>query len=111
VRFEVLLLDQASEFIDSLPVKLKAKTLRTIELLIQFGSGLPMPHSRKLAGHDLWELRVRFAGDICRLFYFHHREAVYIVTSGYVKKTDRTSRGEITKAVRLKQQFLAEEKS
>ena len=107
--YEVLLLDEARVFIDRLPIKLKAKTLRTVELLVHFGPELPMPHSRKLAGHDLWELRVRFAGDICRLFHFHHRGTVYVVTSGYVKKTGRTSRTEITKAARLEQQFLAEE--
>jgi len=71
--FEVLLLDDARTFIAKLPIKLKAKTLRTIALLVHFGSALPMPHSRKLTGHDLWELPVRFAGDICRLFYFHYR--------------------------------------
>ena len=107
--FEVLLLDEAGAFIDGLPVKLKAKTLRTVELLVCFGPELPMPHSRKLSGHDLWELRVRFAGDICRMFFFHHRGTVYVVTSGYVKKTDRTSQTEIAKAIRLKQQFLVEE--
>ena len=68
-----------------------------------------MPHSRKLTGHDLWELRVRFAGDICRLFYFHSRGTVYVVTSGDVKKTDRTSQTEIARATHLKQQFLTEE--
>ena len=52
---------------------------------------------------------MRFAGDICRMFYFHHRGTVYVVTSGYVKKTDRTSQTEIAKAIRLKQQFLVEE--
>ena len=96
-------------FIGSLPIKMRAKALRTIELLEQFGPGLPMPHSRKLSGHQLWELRVRFGSDICRLFYFHHKDAVYVVTSGYVKKTVRTSRSEIDRASRLKAQFLKEE--
>ena len=41
--FEVLLLDEARAFIDRLPVKLKAKTLRTVELLVRFGPDLPMP--------------------------------------------------------------------
>lgn len=111
MSFEVLLLDDAQAFIARLPIKLKAKTLRTIDLLVQFGPALPMPHSRKLTGRNLWELRVRFAGDICRLFYFHHRRAIYVVTSGYVKKADRTSPTEIDKAVRLMQRFLAEEES
>ena len=107
--YEVILLDQAAEFIRDLSVKLRAKALRTIELLAQFGPRLSMPHSKKLAGHELWELRVRFGKDICRLFYFHHQGAVYVVTSGYVKKSNRTSNTEIERAVRLQRQFLKEE--
>lgn len=109
MRFQVILLDEAASFVASLSAKMRAKTLRTIELLEEFGSGLPMPHSRKLSGQELWELRVRFARDICRLFYFHHQGPVYVVTSGYVKKSDRTSRNEIDRALRLKAQFLKEE--
>ncbi|MFP4387972.1 MAG: type II toxin-antitoxin system RelE/ParE family toxin, partial [Desulfococcaceae bacterium] len=56
MAYEVVLLDSAQEFIVGLPNKLKAKTLRTIDLLEDFGPFLSMPHNRKLPGHDLWEL-------------------------------------------------------
>jgi phage-related protein len=107
--YEVVVLEAARELIAELPVKLRAKALRTIDLLVDFGPFLSMPHSRKLTGHELWELRVKQGSDICRLFYFHHRETVYVVTSGYVKKADRTSRGEIDRAMQLKRQFLSED--
>ena len=109
MAYEVILLDSAQEFIVGLPNKLRAKTLRTIDLLEDFGPFLSMPHNRKLAGHDLWELRVKQGNDICRLSYFYHRDAVFVVTSGYVKKTNRTSRREIDRAERLKSKFLSEE--
>lgn len=109
MHFEVLLLQPAADFIARLSLKLRAKALRTIELLERFGPELPMPHARKLSGYELWELRVRFGGDIARLFYFHHRGAIYVVTSGYVKKTNRTSGTEIERAWRLKAQFLKED--
>ena len=83
--------------------------MRTIDLLEEFGSRLSMPYARKLSGHDLWELRVRHATDICRLFYFRQDHEVYVVTSGYVKKTDRTSATELARAERLRSLFLAEE--
>ena len=109
MRYEVLLLEPAQMFIAELSVKLKAKTVRTIDLLADFGPLLSMPHSRKLTGHDLWELRVKQGSDICRLFYFYHQDSIYVVTSGYLKKTDRTSRREIDRAQRVKEQFLSEE--
>jgi len=106
MQFEVVLLAPAMEFIGGLEVKLRAKALRTIELLRHFGSQLPMPHSRKLSGQDLWELRVRQSSNICRLFYFHHKHVIYVIASGYVKKSDRTSQAEIERAIRIKEQFM-----
>lgn len=106
---EITLLEPARRFIAGLEAKLRAKTLRTIDLLAEFGSRLPRPYARKLSGHDLWELRVRHGTDICRLFYFHQGHEVYVVTSGYVKKTDRTSATEIARAERLRRLFLGEE--
>jgi hypothetical protein len=106
MQYEVILLEPATDFLRSLDEKLQAKTFRAIELLGHFGPRLPMPHSKKLSGYDLWELRVQQAGRICRLFYFHDRERIYIVTSGYVKKSDKTNPEEIRRALRLKADHL-----
>jgi len=105
-EYEVRLLDDALAFLRGLPVKLRAKAFRGVELLAAFGPGLPMPHSKSLKGtRGLRELRIKFASDIVRLFYFHHRGKVYIVTSGFVKKNDRTDPRELQKATRLMLQF------
>jgi phage-related protein len=105
VSYEVFVLEAAAEFLRGLEPKLRAKALRTIELLRQFGPQLPMPHSRRIAGHDLYELRTRFGSNISRMFYFHHSGRLYVVSSGFVKKTDRTSRQEIERAARLKDSY------
>jgi mRNA-degrading endonuclease RelE of RelBE toxin-antitoxin system len=47
MEFEVELLEEAVEFILSLPAKMQAKIQRTIELLKEFGYLLPEPHSKK----------------------------------------------------------------
>lgn len=104
--YEVVLLDPAKNFLINLGDKLQAKAFRAIDLLGYFGPLLRMPHSRKLGYNNLWELRVQQAGMICRLFYFHDRERIYVVTSGYVKKTEKTSPDEIKKALRLKGDYL-----
>ncbi len=54
------------------------------------------------------ELRVRFGSDICRMFYFHFRQGVYVVTSGYQKKTRKLDPGEIRRAVESMRDFLEE---
>ncbi|MDD8018030.1 MAG: type II toxin-antitoxin system RelE/ParE family toxin, partial [Bacteroidota bacterium] len=52
----------------------------------------------------LYELRVKVGTDICRLFYFHWKETTYIITSGYVKKTNKTDKAQLERAVRLMEQ-------
>jgi len=104
--YEVILLDSAKDFLLTLGEKLQAKAFRAIDLLGYFGPQLRMPHSRKLGENNLWELRVQQAGMICRLFYFHDRGTIYVVTSGYVKKTEKTSPDEIRKALRLKGDYV-----
>jgi len=110
MALEVELLQQATDFLRRTDTELRAKALRTIGLLRNFGPDLPMPHAKKLTGHDLHELRVRQGSNICRLFYFFHGTSVIVVTSGYAKKRDKTDPGEIAKALRLKAQYLSGDK-
>ena len=106
MNYEVELLDEAIEFILSLPVKMQAKVQRNINLLKEFGYLLPEPHSKKLKSvEDLYELRVKLGSDICRLFYFYWKDTIYILTSGYVKKTNKTDKNQIRKAVDLMKRF------
>lgn len=110
-KYEITLLEDAVTFLQSLPVKLRVKAFRGIELLETFGPKLTMPHSKALKGTDgMCELRVKFASDIVRLFYFHHTGKVYVVTSGFVKKANKTDPRELQKALRL-MKMLKESKS
>jgi phage-related protein len=105
-EYEVRLLESAIEFLRGLPPKLRMKAYRGIELLETFGPELSMPHARALKGTEgLRELRVKFSSDIVRLFYFHHEGRIYIVTSGFVKKSDKTDPRELQRAIRLMRTF------
>ena len=91
------------EFILSLSVKMQAKIQRTIELLKEFGYLLPEPHPKKVKGvKNLYELRAKLGSDICRLFYFYWKEKIYIITSGYIKKSKKLEKNEINKALKIK---------
>jgi phage-related protein len=106
MNYQVELMDSAVEFVQALEVKMRAKVFRTVGLLEQFGPQLPAPHAKALTGcGGLKELRVKQGGNIVRLFYFHHADRVYVVTSGYVKKTQKTNQREIERAIRLMNEF------
>ena len=93
-------------FIDGLPPKLRAKTMRALELLEDKGADLREPYSKELKD-GLFELRIRFSNDISRVFYFFYVGKRVIVTNGFVKKTQKTPRREIEKALRFKRDWEA----
>lgn len=107
--FKIILLPDAIKFIDSLVPKMYAKTLRGIDLLENFGYELTEPHSKFLQQYDLHELRIKFASNIVRLFYFLYKDKIYVITSGFKKKQKKTDRKEIAKALKLKKQFMEDD--
>ena len=92
---QIILLDSAETFLESLNAKEIAKVIRTIELLEQFGNDLGMPHSRHLSD-GLLELRIRGTREI-RIFYcFHKKRAVLL--HACIKKTQNTLNKELDRA-------------
>ena len=57
-----------------------------------------------------YELRIKLGSDICRLFYFYWKDKIYVVTSGYIKKTNKTDKRQIEKAIKIKNQFMEQNK-
>ena len=105
--YEVRVLQPALQFLEALDLKMKAKAYRTISLLRDFGPYLTEPHSKKITGiKNLYELRVKQGNNICRLFYIHSEEKVYIVTSGFIKKKNKTSKSELDKAERIMNKYM-----
>ena len=78
----------AEEFLDSLESKIKAKTLRNIDLLETNGTVLREPYSCSMGG-GLFELRTKLGSNITRIFYFFDGKKI-ILTNGFVKKTQKT---------------------
>ena len=92
------------DFLNKLPVDLRAKAIRSLEILEQEGSRLREPYSKPVQ-EGLFELRVKFATDIVRVFYFFFVGRNIIVTSGFVKKSTKTPRREIDKALAYKLEY------
>ena len=81
-------------YLDELDPKMRAKVLRTIGLLEEFGTLLRMPHSEHL-GDGIFELRVKQGSNIERVLYFFFTGDKAILTNGFTKKQQKTSPGEI----------------
>ena len=77
------------DFLESLPVKHKARAIREIELLEEFGIELTMPHAKKIEG-KLWELRIKASSNISRIFYFVSINNKIVLLHGFIKKTNKT---------------------
>ena len=112
MKNEVVVLEKAESFIDTLPVKFQAKTYWTLQLLERFGSELREPYSKSIKSYKkLKELRVKFGSDINRLFYFQYKKQIFVVTSGYIKKAQRLEKKEIEKAHKIMSKFIEEQKN
>lgn len=91
-------------FLDSLDVNMRAKALGSIEILAQFGNALREPYSKPI-GKGLFELRIKFATDITRIFYFFIVDKKIILTNGFIKKTQKTPKSEIALAMKYKADY------
>ncbi|PJE63881.1 type II toxin-antitoxin system RelE/ParE family toxin [Candidatus Roizmanbacteria bacterium CG10_big_fil_rev_8_21_14_0_10_45_7] len=87
------------DFIDGLEEKVQAKVFGSIELLKEYGVRLSAPHAKKLAGTNLWELRI-LGGGSSRIIYAILVERKVILLNGFKKKQQKTPIREIIKAQR-----------
>ncbi len=87
---------EVEQFVSLLDKHSAAKTLRTIDLLEEFGHKLSMPHSKKVA-ERLFELRVRGKQEI-RIFYTFYKGGVYLLC-GFIKKTQKIPKGKLERAI------------
>jgi len=97
------------DFLFSLPVKLRSKSLRDIELLKQYGSELKEPYVKPIKGKKnkgLYELRIKYGHDIARIFYFMHINNRYVLLHGFIKKTLKTPEREIEKALSYMEDYI-----
>lgn len=93
-----------ADFIFSLDTKMKAKVLRTIDLLENNGPFLREPYS-KLLEDGIFELRIKQGNDITRILYFFMVGNKAILTNGFVKKTQKTPKNMIKIAKKYRDDY------
>jgi len=75
--------------IEAWPVDVLADYARLVELLMEHGPNLRLPHSRAMGG-GLFELRPRGRSGIGRAFYCFLIGKRVVVVHAFVKKTEQT---------------------
>ena len=95
----------AEEFILAQDAKMRAKLLRLISLLAEFGNGLRKPYSESL-DDGIFEIRARQGSDITRVLYFFMSGKKIILTHGFVKKTQKTPPSEVSLAKKYRSEHM-----
>ena len=90
--------------------KVKDKIIWTFDLIEEIDR-VPESYLKHLDGTDgLFEIRVQLASDIFRIFCFFDEGQLIVLANGFQKKTQKTSKKEIEKALKIKKEYENEKK-
>lgn len=92
------------DFLNSLDIKMRKKAIGQISILNEYGRTLREPYSKYIKD-GIFELRIKFASDISRIFYFFYIGDKAVLTNGFIKKTQKTPEKEIEKALEYKSDY------
>ena len=95
----------AEDFLNSLDVKMRSKLLMILKVLQEKGNMLREPYSKYLE-EGIFEVRGKVGNDISRVLYFFYHGGKIILTNGFIKKTQKMPRSEITKAKEYRADYL-----
>ncbi|WP_344979096.1 type II toxin-antitoxin system RelE/ParE family toxin [Compostibacter hankyongensis] len=102
--------DYFQTFFEKQRDKVKDKIIWTLELIEEM-ERIPeiyLKHIEQTEG--LFEIRVQQGSDIFRIFCFFDKGQLIVLTSGFQKKTQKTPKKEIEKALKIKEEYESEGK-
>ena len=82
------------DFIDRLEFRQKSKIFRLFATIENYGLISILPHTRKLIGTPLWEIRI-LGQDNIRFIYLTKTKDSIVVLHGFNKKTNKTPQKEL----------------
>jgi phage-related protein len=89
--------------------KVKKKINWTIGLL-KYLEVIPEKYLKHIEETDLYEIRVSFGNNIFRIFCFFDKGRIVIILNGFQKKTQKTPKTEIDRALKLKKEYYENKK-
>ena len=97
-KFEVILLEEVWEFLDTLDEKAKEKIFYNIDKSMYVNNS----EIFKKLDNEIWEFRTIYNKTYYRVFSFWDKsgktETLVVATHGIIKKTDKIPKGEIERA-------------
>ena len=97
-----------SSFYDEQTTEVKAKIDWTL-LLIREQPYIPQKYFKHVEGTDgLFEIRVEVSSNIYRIFSFFDKGNLVVIANGFTKKTQKTPKEEIKRALRIKKEYFDE---
>lgn len=104
-RFNVVYMDEAIKFLESLDMKVRNKIVYNIEKAMLI---IDKELFKKLGNSDIWEFRTLYGGISYRLlaFWDTNKDTLVVATNGFVKKTSKTPLKEIAKAEELRRKYI-----
>ena len=95
-----------ADFLNTLTDKVVQKISWVLKLISQLDR-IPTEYLKKLkTKDDIWECRIAMASNSYRIFCFFDNGSIIVLTHGIVKKSQKTPRNEIKKAIECKKDYL-----
>jgi phage-related protein len=102
--------DYFQEFFSKQRDKVKDKIIWTFDLVEEL-QRVPETYLKHIENTDgLFEIRVQQGSDIFRIFCFFDQGQLVVITNGFQKKTQKTPKPEIEKALKIKEEYESEKK-
>jgi len=108
IREVIAYKDYFENFLRKQPIKVQNKIFKIIEA-IETLERIPENYLKQIKGiKGLYEARISLASNIWRVFCFFDKGKLVILLNGFTKKTQKTPRREIEKALRLMNDYYNE---
>ncbi len=93
------------EFLSDLDAAVRAKVVRTLELL-RTQQIVPAKFWKKVTGSHLWEVRVEYAGNIYRVLATFGKNNRVILLHAFQKKSQKTPRQDMEIALQRQKRYF-----
>ena len=105
VRQVIAFKNYFEDFLKKQPEKVQDKIFKVIEA-IETLERVPESYLKSIKGAiGLYEARIKLGSNIWRVFCFFDKGKLVILLNGFTKKTQKTPKKEIDKALRLMQEY------
>ena len=108
VRQVIAFKNHFEDFLKIQPVKVQDKIYKVIEA-IETLKRVPVNYLKAMAGtKGLYEARIKLGSDIWRVFCFFDQGRLVILLNGFAKKSQKTPKKELVKAINLMDLYYSE---